>query len=76
MQIGIIGLGKMGFKLAVNLQRNGSSRRNCSRSYHIIASFFRKNDIIINGGNSNYTDSKRRYSQLHELGIDFLDCGT
>jgi 6-phosphogluconate dehydrogenase len=31
---------------------------------------FRKNDII-DGGNSNYKDSKRRYSQLKELGIDF-----
>jgi 6-phosphogluconate dehydrogenase len=38
--------------------------------------FLNKNDIIIDGGNSNYKDSKRRYTQLKELGFDFLDCGT
>lgn len=120
MQIGIIGLGKMGFNLALNLKRNG---------YHVVAQdvnsdfvskignegietaytveqlcqklnsrkviwlmvpageivdaviesllpYLSKNDIIIDGGNSNYNDSKRRYAQLKEKGIDFLDCGT
>lgn len=120
MQIGIIGLGKMGFNLALNLKRN---------SYHVVAQdvnsdfvskignegietaytveqfcqklnsrkviwlmvpageivdtviesllpYLSKNDIIIDGGNSNYNDSKRRYAQLKEKGIDFLDCGT
>ena len=38
--------------------------------------YLTKNDIIIDGGNSNYKDSKRRYSKLKEHGIDFLDCGT
>jgi 6-phosphogluconate dehydrogenase len=38
--------------------------------------YLSKNDIIIDGGNSNYNDSKRRYAQLKEHGIDFLDCGT
>lgn len=120
MQIGIIGLGKMGFNLGLNLKRNG---------YHVVAQdvnsdfvskignegietaytveqlcqklnsrkviwlmvpageivdaviesllpYLSKNDIIIDGGNSNYNDSKRRYAQLKEKGIDFLDCGT
>ena len=120
MQIGIIGLGKMGFNLGLNLKRNG---------YHVVAQdvnsdfvskignegietaytveqlcqklnsrkviwlmvpageivdaviesllpYLSKNDIIIDGGNSNYNDSKRRYEQLKEKGIDFLDCGT
>ncbi|WP_163401257.1 phosphogluconate dehydrogenase (NAD(+)-dependent, decarboxylating) [Flavobacterium fluviatile] len=120
MQIGIIGLGKMGFNLALNLKRN---------HYHVVAQdvntdfvskigqegietaytveelcqkltdrrviwlmvpageivdavivsllpYLSKNDIIIDGGNSNYNNSKRRYTQLKELGIDFLDCGT
>jgi 6-phosphogluconate dehydrogenase len=34
------------------------------------------NDIIIDGGNSNFNDSKRRYSKLKTLGMNFLDCGT
>ena len=120
MQIGIIGLGKMGFNLALNLQRNGygvvaqdvntdfvtkigqegidavnTVNELCQKlndrkviwlmvpAGQIVDSvinsllpFLKKNDIIIDGGNSNYKDSKRRYSQLKELDIDFLDCGT
>lgn len=120
MQIGIIGLGKMGFNLALNLQRNGyevvaqdvntdfvtkigqegittalSVKELCQKLNDqkviwlmvpageivdgVITSLLpllEKNDIIIDGGNSNYKDSKRRYSQIKELGIDFLDCGT
>lgn len=32
--------------------------------------------IIIDGGNSNFKDSKRRAEQLQKDGIIFLDCGT
>ncbi|VVC02017.1 6-phosphogluconate dehydrogenase, NAD(+)-dependent, decarboxylating [uncultured archaeon] len=35
-----------------------------------------KGDIIIDGGNSNYKDSKRRFSALKGEGIHFLDIGT
>ena len=35
-----------------------------------------KNDIVIDGGNSYYTDSIKRYNQLKKKGIKFLDCGT
>ena len=120
MQIGIIGLGKMGFNLALNLNRNqyeviahdvnttfvknitaegiqtaSTVEELCQKLLNrrviwlmvpageivdqVIASllpFLNKNDIIIDGGNSNYKDSKRRYAQLKELGFDFLDCGT
>jgi len=120
MQVGIIGLGKMGFNLALNLKRNNynvvaqdvnsdfvskigqegietafSVEEFCKKLNDrrviwlmvpageivdaVITSllpYLSKNDIIIDGGNSNYNDSKRRYAQLKELGIDFLDCGT
>ncbi len=120
MQIGIIGLGKMGFNLALNLKRNGyevvandvnadfiekiglqeittaySLSELCQKLTSrkviwlmvpageivdsVIAAllpFLQKNDILIDGGNSNYKDSKRRYAQLKALGFDFLDCGT
>lgn len=120
MQIGIIGLGKMGFNLALNLKRNGYeviandvntdfvskiSQEGIQTAHSItelcqkltdrkviwlmvpageivdsvitnLLPFLKKNDIVIDGGNSNYKDSKRRYSQLKELGFDFLDCGT
>lgn len=36
----------------------------------------RKGDIIIDGGNSFYKDSIKRYDQLKKKGIHFLDCGT
>ena len=121
MQIGIIGLGKMGYNLALNLKRNG---------YEVIANdvnpdFVQKiaqeegiatassllelteklvgrrviwlmvpageivdkvieslipllnpSDIVIDGGNSFYKDSLRRYAYLKAQQIDFLDCGT
>ncbi|HKO75853.1 MAG TPA: decarboxylating 6-phosphogluconate dehydrogenase [Flavobacterium sp.] len=120
MQIGIIGLGKMGFNLALNLNRNqyeviahdvnSTFVKNIAKEgiktaatveelcQHLqnrkviwlmvpageivdevitsLLPFLNKNDIIIDGGNSNYKDSKRRYTQLKELGFDFLDCGT
>ena len=33
-------------------------------------------DIIIDHGNSNFKDSRRRAEQLAKLGIQYLDCGT
>lgn len=120
MQVGIIGLGKMGFNLALNLKRNNYDvvaqdvnadfvseigKEGIETAYTVaefcqkltnrkviwlmvpagqivdavidsLLPYLSKNDIIIDGGNSNYNDSKRRYAQLKEKGIDFLDCGT
>jgi len=33
-------------------------------------------DVIIDGGNSHYTDSVRRARALKDLGLTFVDCGT
>ena len=38
--------------------------------------FMQKGDIFIDGGNSNYKDSQRRYKQLKEEGFNFVDVGT
>ncbi|GGF16367.1 phosphogluconate dehydrogenase (NAD(+)-dependent, decarboxylating) [Flavobacterium limi] len=120
MQVGIIGLGKMGFNLALNLKRNHYQvvaqdvntdfvskigQEGIETAYNVeelcqkltgrrviwlmvpageivdavivsLLPYLSKSDIIIDGGNSNYNDSKRRYAQLKEHGIDFLDCGT
>ncbi len=35
-----------------------------------------KGDILIDGGNSHYTDSIRRAENAKQKGIEFLDCGT
>ena len=120
MLIGVVGLGKMGFNLSLNLHRNffqvlaydinEETRNNLAQkgvaTYNslkemtaaqtdrkiiwlmvpsgkivddTIASLtetLKMGDIIIDGGNSHYKDSVRRFKALEEKGIDFLDCGT
>lgn len=36
----------------------------------------KEGDIVVDGGNSNYKDSLRRYKELKEYNMGFLDCGT
>lgn len=36
----------------------------------------KKGDIIIDGGNSYFKDSQRRYKEIAPSGIHYLDCGT
>ena len=38
--------------------------------------FCGEGDIIIDHGNSNFKDSRRRAQRLEKLGIQYLDCGT
>lgn len=40
------------------------------------AAALKPGDILIDGGNSKYTDSKRHYDELKAKGIQFLDAGT
>ena len=40
------------------------------------ATLLREGDILIDGGNSKYSDSVRHYNELKERGIQFLDAGT
>lgn len=120
ISIGLIGLGKMGGNLGLNLMEKGWSITGYNRSpdkskvleeqglkvvYSIeelvtslsgkrllwlmvpqgkavddtIASLLphlNKGDIIIDGGNSKYTDSMERYRKLKEKGLAFVDIGT
>ncbi len=121
MQIGLIGLGKMGFNIALNLRNHGHSVVAHDVSAELTAristeegidtgdsleSLCRKlqgrrviwlmvpageivdevlnaltphlspGDIVIDGGNSNFNDTLRRYTVLKGMEIDFLDCGT
>jgi 6-phosphogluconate dehydrogenase len=41
-----------------------------------ITPLFSKGDIVIDAGNSHYKESIRRYNQLKEAGIHFMDAGT
>ncbi|MEO7991235.1 MAG: NAD(P)-binding domain-containing protein [Chryseolinea sp.] len=120
MQIGLVGLGEMGFNLTLNLQRNkyvvvaydvnpaaiksiqekgiktATSLKNLAenlQSKRIIwlmipegelvdqtiqelQPYLSVGDIIIDGGNSFYKDSMRRYKEMEAFQIDFLDYGT
>ena len=38
--------------------------------------YCREGDIIIDHGNSNFKDSRKRAERLAKLGIAYLDCGT
>ena len=41
-----------------------------------LTNYLDKEDILIDGGNSNYNDTLRRYSELKAKSINFIDCGT
>lgn len=120
MNIGIIGLGKMGFNIALSLLKNNYgvvaydlNRENIKhieekgargassiselsenlkgrkiiwlmipaggevdKTIDELLKYLNIGDIIIDGGNSNYKDSLKRYRYLKEKEINFIDCGT
>lgn len=120
MNIGMIGLGKMGFNLALNLKNNGHAvesfdlsedarKRAAEEGINTAGSIdellnkleaphvvwvmvpagkptdavvselidkMKADDIIIEGGNSNYHASMKRAQKAAEKGIHFLDVGT
>lgn len=119
MQVGLIGLGKMGLNLGKNLidhnyevaafDLNVNAVEEISKYGAIETSSFKelikildgpriiwimvphavvdsvineitpylsKGDIIIEAGNSHYKDSIRRYDQLKQVGVSFMDVGT
>jgi len=120
MEIGIIGLGKMGFNLALNAVSRGhrvvgynrslekvkkaaekgiegaytvqelveklSPPRTVwlmipagppvDRSINELLVLLDKEDIIIDGGNSKYTDTLRRAKRIKQEGLHFVDVGT
>ena len=120
MKIGMIGLGKMGYNLALNLRDHGHDVVAYNRSEEAVRRIeeegvagarsidaliaklparrviwimvpagaavdevieklydqLEQNDILIDGGNSNYKDTLRRTEFLRGKGIDFVDVGT
>lgn len=120
MEIGLIGLGKMGYNLALNMRDHGhkvvaynrtvekvkeAEKDGLVGAYSIeelvqklsgrrviwlmvpagktvddmidtLVPLLNKHDIIIDGGNSFYKDTLRRYQELKAKEIDFIDIGT
>jgi len=120
MKVGLIGLGRMGFNLALNMRDHGhevvaynrspekikeAEKEGIKGAYTIedlvknlerrriiwlmlpagdpvdemiekLVPLLEEHDIIIDGGNSYYKDTLRRYEMLKEKEIDFVDVGT
>jgi 6-phosphogluconate dehydrogenase len=122
MEIGIIGLGRMGANIARRLARNGHTvvvyNRTKEKAYALakeernitpvstieemvkklsqpravwvmvpsgdatekmiddLLGVLSKGDLILDGGNSHYTDSLRRAEKIKSKGLDFIDVGT
>jgi 6-phosphogluconate dehydrogenase len=120
MDIGMIGLGRMGANMAVRLVRGGhrvvafdlsadARRAAASEGMKAVESLerlaaalpaprvvwlmvpsgapteetlkqlkthFQRGDLVVDGGNSNYHDSRRRAGELGEAGLRFVDIGT
>lgn len=120
MKLGFIGLGRMGFNIALNLHSkkigivaynrspeplNEIKKHSIKTAFSIkelisklpeqkiiwlmvtagkpvdavireLLPYLKKYDIVIDGGNSFYKDSIRRYDYLKNKGINFIDIGT
>lgn len=119
MEVGLIGLGKMGYNLGLNLldhqhqvvaydlnttavkemeehgAKGASSLKELVTSLSTprilwvmvphtvvdsvieeISPFLESGDIVIEAGNSHYKESIRRYEQLKESGVHYMDAGT
>ncbi|CEP67658.1 Hydroxy monocarboxylic acid anion dehydrogenase,HIBADH-type [Moorella glycerini] len=120
MQVGLVGLGKMGLNLALNIMEHGhevigyartkatvdkAAAQGIKSAYSLeelvgqlktprlvwlmipaglvidevieqLLPLLTPGDIIVDGGNSHYRDTLRRYQYLKEKGIRFADSGT
>jgi 6-phosphogluconate dehydrogenase len=120
MEIGLIGLGKMGFNMAERLRLGGHKVVGFDTAADVVAKFsatgsvgvttlddmvknlaapravwimvpagdpvdqtiakleplMQPGDTFIDGGNSNYKDSQRRYAEAKAKGFNFVDAGT
>ena len=110
MQIGMIGLGRMGGNMTIRLERAGHDVRTydpvvdstagsleelrdqleaprafwmmvpagkiTEDTFQTLLGVAERGDTIVDGGNSNFRDSQRRYAEAAEHGLSFVDCGT
>jgi 6-phosphogluconate dehydrogenase len=109
MQLGMIGLGRMGANMTKRLEEHGHDVKTYDPSvestastldelrdqldtprtfwmmipagqitegtFQTLLSLGAPGDVVVDGGNSNFRDSQRRYAAAKEKGIKFLDAG-
>src|SRR6201996_7855363 len=110
MQLGMIGLGRMGANMTTRLTENGHdvktydpgvdstagsleelrdqldaprtfwmmvpSGKITEDTFQALLDLGAEGDVIVDGGNSNFRDSQRRYAEAKKKGLKFVDCGT
>ncbi|HEV7640788.1 MAG TPA: decarboxylating 6-phosphogluconate dehydrogenase [Gaiellaceae bacterium] len=109
MQLGMIGLGRMGGNMAKRLEERGHDVKTydpqvestantleelrdeldaprtfwmmvpagevTEQTFQTLVGLAEAGDVIIDGGNSNFRDSQRRYARAKEYGIRYVDAG-
>jgi 6-phosphogluconate dehydrogenase len=109
MQLGMIGLGRMGGNMTKRLEEHGHDVKTydpgvdstaatleelrdqldaprtfwmmvpagkvTEETFQTLLGLAERDDVIVDGGNSNFHDSKRRYAEAKERGIRFVDAG-
>jgi 6-phosphogluconate dehydrogenase len=109
MQLGMIGLGRMGGNMTTRLTEHGHDMKtydpgvestaktleelrdqlDAPRSFWMMVpagkvtedtfqtllTLASAGDVIVDGGNSNFHDSQRRYAEAKEIGVQFVDAG-
>jgi 6-phosphogluconate dehydrogenase len=82
MQLGLIGLGKMGFNMRERLRQGGHEvigydprPEVTDVAIEALAEVLSEGDLVIDGGNSRYTDDAPHAKLLAERGIGYIDAG-
>jgi 6-phosphogluconate dehydrogenase len=109
MQLGMIGLGRMGGNMTKRLEEHGHEVKTfdpqvestaktleelrdqldaprtfwmmvpagkiTEETFQTLLGLAARDDVIVDGGNSNFRDSQRRYGEAKERGIKFVDAG-
>ena len=109
MQLGMIGLGRMGGNMTTRLEKRGHDMKTydpgvdstaktlaelrdqldaprsfwmmvpagkvTEETFQTLLGLAEAGDVIVDGGNSNFHDSQRRYAEAKEKGIKFVDAG-
>jgi 6-phosphogluconate dehydrogenase len=76
VQLGMIGLGRMGGNMTIRLREHGHDVKTYDPGVESTASTLGDpGDTIVDGGNSNFRDSQRRYAEAQPKGIHFVDAG-